>query len=142
MNETIIQNWNSIVRDTDEVFCLGDFALCSKDKIIEFGRRLRGRKHLVLGNHEGASLQTYKTAGFEYIYKYPIYIPEENVILSHYPIDSVSIRNIHGHTHGNRENDIFHFDVSVEKINYTPKLLEEILVELKNTYSHHEKSTL
>ena len=26
MNETIIENWNSIVSNKDDVYCLGDFA--------------------------------------------------------------------------------------------------------------------
>ena len=34
MNETIINNWNSIVSDEDTIYHLGDFALGNKDSIL------------------------------------------------------------------------------------------------------------
>ena len=84
MNETLIKNWNKVVGKQDIVYVLGDFALCGKDRIIEVSRALNGRKRLILGNHDGASLDTYREAGFEYIYNHSI-ILDEFYILSHYP---------------------------------------------------------
>ena len=69
MNKTLIDNWNKVVRKEDKVIMNGDFALSGKDKIIEIGQQLNGRKTLVLGNHDGASLKTYYEAGFEKEYK-------------------------------------------------------------------------
>lgn len=133
MNEAIINNWNSVVGKYDVVYVLGDFALCGKDKIIEFGNRLNGRKRLILGNHDGASLDTYHAAGFEYVYNHPI-ILDDFYVLSHYPQFVTSnglYANIFGHIHCNPE----YVDVSsrsfcacVERplVNYTPIEFEKI----------------
>jgi calcineurin-like phosphoesterase family protein len=40
MNQALIKNWNSVVGEKDIVYFLGDFALCSKEKIIEIGQQL------------------------------------------------------------------------------------------------------
>lgn len=52
MNETIINNWNSVVPKDGVVFVLGDFALCSKTKIHEFLSRLNGTIYFIFGNHD------------------------------------------------------------------------------------------
>lgn len=74
MNGALIHNWNKIVKNNDRVFMLGDFALCGKDKIIEIGQQLNGRKILIMGNHEGASLSTYYNAGFEMVSRFPLFL--------------------------------------------------------------------
>ena len=145
MNSTLIYNWNNIVKNNDRVFMLGDFALCGKDKIIEIGNQLKGRKILILGNHEGASLKTYYEAGFEMVYKYPIYF--NNWILSHMPQPNCPCVNIHGHLHQINVDDCLDFEkgkkpyinVSADKINFTPISLKEI--EMKIMSSIMGKST-
>ena len=128
MTNFFINNWNSIITNNDRVFMLGDFCLTGKNKIVEVGRKLNGRKTLVWGNHESASLNTYYAAGFEMVSKYPILL-NDTYILSHYPIPVCKYKNIHGHIHNkpllfsNPEN---YFNVSVENINYTPINLTEI----------------
>lgn len=124
MNKTLISNWNSVVGKNDEVIVVGDFALTGKDNIINIGHQLKGRKTLILGNHEGASLKTYHEAGFELISKYPIFI--DGYLISHFPQEGNLYFNIHAHTHNMTENDKLHFCVSVEKIGYTPINFEEI----------------
>lgn len=133
MNETIINNWNSVVGKYDIVYVLGDFALCGKDKIIEITQKLNGRKRLILGNHDGASLETYHAAGFEYVYNHPI-ILDEFYILSHYPqfiTPNGVYANIHGHIHTNPEFVDFSarsFCVCVERpsMNYAPIEFEKV----------------
>ena len=128
MNNSLINNWNSIITNNDRVFMLGDFCLTGKDKIIEVGRTLHGRKTLLIGNHDSASLNTYYAAGFEMVSKYPIFL-NDTYILSHHPIPDCKYKNIHGHIHDkpllfpNPEN---YFNVSVENINYTPINLTKI----------------
>jgi calcineurin-like phosphoesterase family protein len=132
MNETLIQNWNSVVGKQDIVYMLGDFALCGKGQIIEIGNRLNGRKRLILGNHDTGSFETYYKAGFEYVYNHPI-ILDEFYILSHMPKFTQSdglYANIYAHVH----NDPTYKDVSqrsfcasAERIEYTPILFDDIL---------------
>ena len=52
MDAAMIANWNAVVGDTDIVYVLGDFSLHSVDRTREIFDALRGRKHLVLGNHD------------------------------------------------------------------------------------------
>ena len=54
MDEAMISNWNAAVRDDDLVFHVGDFAmnLGDESRVREIFGRLRGRKRLILGNHD------------------------------------------------------------------------------------------
>lgn len=137
MNKTLISNWNSVVGKNDEVIVAGDFALMSKDNIIDIGRKLKGRKTLILGNHEGASLKTYYEAGFELISKYPIVI-NNFAIVSHTPLPistSSPYVNIFAHVHDDKNyKDVSScgFCVSAERLNYTPILYEEVKSRIIN----------
>lgn len=131
MNETLIKNWNKVVGKQDIVYVLGDFALCSKDKIIEVAQKLNGRKRLILGNHDNASIETYKSV-FEYVYNHSI-ILDDFYILSHYPQTYVQenglYANIFAHVHDNpayTDHSARTFCVSAERIDYTPILFEGV----------------
>lgn len=52
MDAAMIERWNAVVGDTDIVYCLGDFSLHGVERTKEIFDQLRGRKHLVLGNHD------------------------------------------------------------------------------------------
>lgn len=137
MNKTLITNWNGKVRAEDTVFVLGDFALAGKDDIIKVGQKLNGRKTLVLGNHDGASMTTYYEAGFEFISKYPI-IYKEFYILSHEPQyvqEGGVYLNIFGHVHNNpmyKTASERSYCCSVERIDYKPILFDEIVATAKS----------
>jgi len=52
MDRTIIGNWNSRVTDRDDVWVLGDVAYRSKSDVGSMFGKLKGKKHLILGNHD------------------------------------------------------------------------------------------
>ena len=138
MNEALISNWNKVVKRDDRVFMLGDFALCSKDKIIEIGQKLNGRKILILGNHDEASLSTYYTAGFEMVSKFPI-IFQDFFILSHEPIEFLPLNtpfvNIFGHVHNDMRFPTITprgACVSVERWNYMPVEFNQLISLIKS----------
>lgn len=141
MNETIITNWNNTVKKDDLVFMMGDFALCGKDKIIEIGNQLNGRKFLIKGNHDGASRDTYRKAGFLEVYEFPIII-NDFYIVSHMPqfvSEAAPYFNIHGHIHDNpmyADVSSRSFCASVERTNYTPISFNKIL----NRVEEHNKA--
>ena len=57
MNERLIQNWNEVVRNDDEVYYLGDFGLHSPEVLMPFRNRLNGNwKMFIGGNHDRNSL--------------------------------------------------------------------------------------
>lgn len=139
MNRVIVNNWNKVVKKDDTVFVLGDFALCGKDKIIEIGKQLNGKKTLILGNHDGASLSTYYDAGFQCVSKFPIVV-DNFIILSHQPLfmsNNIPYVNIFAHVHDDQNyRDVSSCGacVSAERINYTPidfELVKEKISELR-----------
>ena len=132
MTEKLIKNWNSVVGKNDIVYVVGDFALCGKQKIIEIGNRLNGRKRLILGNHDGASVATYREAGFEFVYNHSIVL-DDFYIISHIPMEGISVNapfaNVFAHVHDDptyKDYSCRSFCVSAERINYTPILFEDI----------------
>ena len=71
MNINIIQNWNNVVSQEDDVYVIGDFALIKgedhKEKIKKLqylSNALNGKKHLILGNHDYFTVNEYFEAGF------------------------------------------------------------------------------
>ena len=132
MTRKQISYWNSVVGKNDIVYVVGDFALCGKQKIIEIGKQLNGRKRLILGNHDQASVNTYCEAGFEFVYNHPIVL-DDFYIISHIPMVGISentpFANIFAHVHDDPTYKDFScrsFCVSAERINYTPINFEAI----------------
>jgi len=137
MDETIIQNWNRIVKPYDRVYHLGDVAM-SKKHIATVGR-CNGHKVLLRGNHDIFKLSDY-TPYFEDVRAYKVY-PAHGLICSHIPVHPKQLglrftTNVHGHLHANfipdptySENrpDPRYINVSVERTNYTPVNLDEII---------------
>ena len=132
MTEKMIKCWNNVVSANDIVYVVGDFALCGKNKIIEIGQRLNGRKRLIMGNHDQASIETYKQAGFEFVYNHPIVL-EEFFVVSHEPMvgfsPSMPFANIFAHVHDNpayTDCSARSYCVSAERICYEPIDFETI----------------
>jgi calcineurin-like phosphoesterase family protein len=60
MNRTLILNNNAIVGPDDDVYHLGDFAFAPIEKIESILYQLRGKHHLVRGNHDKTILHNTK----------------------------------------------------------------------------------
>lgn len=88
MNETIISRWNEKVGKRDEVYILGDLSLLDTDATNDITRRLKGKLHLILGNHDAvAKKPRFDTTRFVWIHDYREITDEKrNVVLSHYPM--------------------------------------------------------
>ena len=101
MNNALVDHWNEVVGATDTVWVLGDFAMHPLVESLGWGRRLRGHKILVPGNHDGCWLygesprrhrlrqqMLYtRLAGFDAIVDHPEphHIAGERVSISHFP---------------------------------------------------------
>lgn len=59
MNESLIKNWNQVVKPKDTVYHLGDVSFGSYQKTKTLLRRLNGNIHIIWGNHD-KTLQTNK----------------------------------------------------------------------------------
>ena len=125
----IVDQWNKVVNKKDTTYLLGDVTMEKANYLIL--NRLNGIKHIVLGNHDEGQhtkhMQNYvnKIAG---MIKY-----KKICILTHCPIHPCEMGrfkyNIHGHVHENSLDDFRYINVSCEVINYTPKLLNELINE-------------
>lgn len=58
MNESLIANWNAKVTEEDDVWILGDFCYRSDKEPSFYLKQLKGRKHLIIGNHDKATVES------------------------------------------------------------------------------------
>lgn len=133
MHETMVANWNSVVRDNDYVYHLGDVTFNYGKEFNTLMSRLRGRKRLILGNHDkikGTDLMKW----FEKVELWKGF-KEHNFTASHFKLLKGSQRdgefNLHGHTHQNVDPDPFYLNGCVEVRNYTPTNIDTIVEEIK-----------
>ena len=109
MNETIINNWNSIVKNNDTIYHLGDFCLSTNDEIKSIFNKLNGNKILIRGNHDRKPVKFYEEIGFKFLACAPIILDEYKLMLSHVPLPEVKIKdgyiNLHGHIHNKKISD-------------------------------------
>lgn len=135
MDDALINNWNSVVRKNDIVYHLGDFAFnYDEEKLTSLLSRLNGRKVLILGNHDiNHNTKFWRNVGFEEVYCYPI-IYKGFYILSHEPLylnDHMPYVNLHGHIHSKKYDSTQYVNLSVEVINYTPVLFDDIKTQFE-----------
>lgn len=117
-SEYIIDAWNSVVNKHDLVYVLGD--VCFKKEYLAQMKRLKGTKHLIVGNHDKFPIAEYLKY-FNKIHGFQKHKGE--AWLSHSPIHPQSLRhlfNIHGHVHQNSLDDLRYINVSVEALNGRP----------------------
>lgn len=142
MDQELIRRWNDTVKETDEVFVLGDLGADDQEALIL--KQLKGKKFLVKGNHDTKSNEFYRNAGFDEVYDYPVII-KDFWILSHEPLyvnTNMPYANIFGHVHNSPIIKTFssqHYCVSVERINYTPISFDEIIMRVQNNTKGDEQ---
>ncbi len=133
MNETLIENYNKLVKPTDTLYHLGDFALKgASDRIFN---RLNGKKHLIKGNHDrnNVLLLDWKSIKEVDILK----IDNQLIFLSHYPHRSWPHKyhgsyHLYGHVHGTMEDYDLSCDVGVDCWEFKPVHLDVIFERFKN----------
>ena len=52
MDEALIENWNRRVTNGDTIYIIGDLLFRNSVPTEEYLQRLKGKKHLILGNHD------------------------------------------------------------------------------------------
>lgn len=139
MHSVIIQRWNATVTDSDIIYHLGDVSFAGMERTRSVLSQLRGQKILIMGNHDrGRTVGFWLKCGFEEVHKSPF--KHNGYILSHEPENyrGLHVLNIHGHVHSIDKNHHkfegyrdFHFNVSVEMINYTPQDLDRLVARWK-----------
>jgi len=153
-NEIMIRQWAGTVGDNEDILHLGDVWFAGRNDIAHWIRTisdLPGNKYLIKGNHDGSSYP-FKSAGFTILQPF-IW---KDIAFTHRPISSISLGknslrfsleewkiNIHGHTHDRNFDEAsdrdghpiagkIYVNASVEKINYSPIRLSDLLVNKGN----------
>lgn len=143
MNETLIANWNSVVKPEDTVYVLGDFIMGGANTVPAILNQLNGTIILIRGNHDTkAKLDMYRHFGItvkdiEYLeYKGRFFI------LCHFPIaspefiqmvvrDNSEVVNVYGHLHSNAPkgyvNGTYH--IGLDTNNLTPISIQQVWSE-------------
>lgn len=133
MNQTMIDNWNSMVAPGDTVYHIGDFAFAKQDRITQLLGMLNGHKHLVEGNHDDEHARRAKGwASVRHYYRVRKALAT-SIILFHFPIEIWDRRHkgsIHlfGHIHEvplERQTELRH-NVGMDYNDFKPVPIEEI----------------
>ena len=151
----LIDRWNQKVKKNDEVYILGDFCFRAEKPVTDYLSRMKGRKHLIVGNHDGhwmkqlnnmadyfASVDYLKIMKFE----------KKQITLCHYPmlewpgsryVESGTSFLIHGHIHSETDSAVFDYiknhqphalNAGVDVNGFEPVTFEELLENNRKWY--------
>jgi calcineurin-like phosphoesterase family protein len=130
MNKTILDNWKNVVKNDDIIFNLGDVIWGNKEKAESIIKDMPGKKILIMGNHDREhSVTWFRDVGFDEVYPYPI-LYKNFFIISHEPVflnESMPYCNLHGHIHNISYDYKGYINVSVDKTNFMPINLDELV---------------
>lgn len=162
MNETIIRNWNELVKPADVVIILGDVAMGQIDHAPECIRRLNGDKMLVKGNHDVTLTKRIRNdpdladlfLGGVFDYYEMSHKTEDTyrkvlLNMSHYPFHSWNGMSkgtmmLHGHLHGTPHGIKGRIkDVGMDTNNLRPYKLDDVvneLLKIEVMRDHHDSS--
>lgn len=160
MDEALISNWNSVVKDDDIVFNLGDFAFAPSSKWKEYLSRLNGRHILILGNHEITRWPGDKIISlFERVEQQLLLkIDGRYVYLNHYPylcfagayrdLNNGAVFNLFGHVHSGpnvegKDKDRLRFlfpyqyDVGIDNNDYHPVSWKQVCGKIEEQVKNY-----
>lgn len=139
MDEHLIQEWNKLVHRNDEVYILGDFSFRAEKPPEYYLDRLKGEKHLIIGNHDKSWM---KKVDLDKYFKSVQWMTlvntgKGNATLCHFPVlDGEGKFMIHGHIHAKGEllefwqylkNTENMLNAGVDVNGYKPVLIEELI---------------
>lgn len=145
MNETLTKNWNSCVKNDDEIYILGDFIFKGDAaKANDIMKKLNGKKYLIKGNHDRfINDSNFNQNNFKWIKYYHVLNHQGiKLILFHYPIlewegyfrDAI---HLYGHVHNSGNNKERHqkfnllgkraINVGVDVHDFYPVSIEKVL---------------
>lgn len=151
-DEALIRRWNATVGRHDTVYIIGDFSFATTDDTRRILGKLNGKKHLIIGNHDGScrGLGNYFVSTSqikEITFKKTVFpFLDENMhcILCHFPLMAWNRRMhgscmVHGHLHGS--GDDFNTDSEELRVDigFDSRLADYGLVSLEQLYEHFKK---
>ena len=152
MDEALIENWNRRVTNRDTIYIIGDLFFRNEVPAEKYLKRLKGKKHLLLGNHDSTWIHKVDLA--EYFLSVErlaeIEVGQRELVLCHYPMMSWNGMSrgsfmIHGHIHESTraqywpllQNNPRILNAGVDINSFGPVTFEEML---ENNMRHKEKA--
>ena len=138
MNSTLIDNWNSVVRNKDTVYCLGDFAFGDPIPIV---KKLNGKIFFLIGDHDHSILkhkdQLLSMGHKGFVDFLRIKEAKQEISLFHWcirtwPKSHYGSYHAFGHSHGKLEPIGKSWDVGVDNNNYKPLSIYEFFDIMNN----------
>ena len=89
MDQALIDNWNKKVSsDEDKVYIIGDFCYLSDKEPEWYLSQLKGRKYLIIGNHDDSTLESLEARKYLHgIYQIKRIKDEgRKIVLCHFPL--------------------------------------------------------
>jgi calcineurin-like phosphoesterase family protein len=133
MNEKLILKWNETVQPNDEVWHLGDFALCTLIDAHSIRSRLNGKIHIIWGNHDKVAKNMKNTWNSYHDYFELKVQGYPTIVLCHYAFRVWNKAHhgswhLYGHSHGSLPDDpnLLSFDTGVDCHNFRPISIEEV----------------
>lgn len=159
MNQALINNWNSVVKEDDTVFVLGDMGFCGYDKLEPLMSQLNGKKYLIQGNHDSDKIvfRLYEANIIEGYYKMHEVIiigdeecPDQQLTLCHFPMIDWPNKErgawmVHGHQHQLPETpscSVMHWDVGVDKNNLKPVSFEQLKINITTQFVNRNNENM
>ena len=142
MDKVLVRNWNSTVKQEDEIYIIGDFSWYSDpEKVNSLLKKLNGRKFLITGNHDYfLKNKNFDRSQFVWIKSYAVIKHEgTKLVLFHYPIEEWDgfyrgSVHIHGHQHNGPEYNVKQqklnlkrYDAGADANNYAPVSIDHII---------------
>lgn len=147
MDDEIVRRWNARIGDEDEVYHLGDafwWRMKPHNRARTFAR-LKGVKHLIVGNHDDAATLDLPWASKSLVK----YVTKNDIKfrLSHHPPEERTLRReqgsrlvwLHGHIHSMTEPGFPAFDAGVDANNLKPWKFNDIAKRAKDWFEQRER---
>ncbi len=141
MNDSLIENWNHVVKPEDTVYFLGDFAFHRPEYFVN---ALNGHKRLVIGSHDKDLKFLYRPWAFEEVSPLiEINVGGQHVTLCHYamrrwPRSHYGAWHLYGHSHGGLAPIGKSWDVGVDNNGYAPLSWQDIVDIMKHRLPNEE----
>ena len=136
MNRALLAAWRSTVKGGDTIICLGDVAhpgfWNNRRNLIDL-KACPGRRILITGNHDVGQATSWTKPASRSAHWTLLLDTDPPAALTHAPLKRRPIPavNIHGHLHGAEDSLSRHANVSVERTDYRPVRLSDVLRRLK-----------
>lgn len=159
MHEALIANWNSVVKEDDVVFLLGDIGFCGMERLRPLISQLKGNIFLIQGNHDSDNL-------VEALYREGYIVnhsrlesitiigdeecPDQHLTLCHFPMIDWPNKErgawmVHAHQHQLPETpscSVMHWDVGVDKNGLVPINFEQLKINITKQFVNRNNENM